>query len=110
MKKTEIIKHINELCKESGLTHDQLATVLYEARDNYLREIRKEHQDKSIIMQFDDGVMLHSIKGRSISELVNNWPATLRDIIRKVEIKDGELGMMVNTNIPNGWATFSMKK
>ena len=109
MEKNEIIKQINELCKESGLTHDQLAGVLYEARDGYLREIRREHQDKAIIISFEDGVMLHSIKGRTISEMVNNWPATLRDIIRKVEMKDGKLGMMVNTNIPGSWAQFPMR-
>ena len=108
MDKSIIIERINELCKESGLTHDQLAGVLYEARDGYLGEIRKEHQDKAIIISFEDGVMLHSIKGRTISEMVHNWPATLRDIIRKVEMKDGKLGMMVNTNIPKDWAQFGV--
>ena len=110
MEKKAIIEQINNLVKESGLTHDQLAEVLYEARDGYLREIRKEHQDEAIIMQFKDGVMLHSIKGRTISEMVNHWPATMRDIIRQVEMKDGELGMMVNTNIPDSWAQFPMRQ
>ena len=110
MEKKAIIEQINNLVKESGLTHDQLAVVLYEARDGYLREIRKEHQDKAIIISFEDGVMLHSIKGRTISEMVTNWPATMRDIIRQVEKKDGELGMMVNTNIPDSWAQFPMRQ
>jgi hypothetical protein len=110
MNKQEIIERVNALCKEAGLTHDQLAAATYEARDAYLREIRKEHQDKKIIVHFQDGVMLHEIKGRTISEMVEQWPATLRDIIRKVERKDGKLGMLVNSNIPSGWATFAMSK
>ena len=109
MEKNAIIEQINNLIKESGLTHDQLAGVLYEARDGYLREIRKKHQDEFIIMQFEGGVMLHSIQGRTIREMVNNWPDTMRNIIRQVEMKDGELGMMVNTNIPGSWATFPMR-
>lgn len=110
MDKSIIIERINDLCKEAGLTHDQLAGVLYEARDNYLREIRKEHQENKIIMQFQDGVMLHEVKGHSISDMVKNWPETLQSIIRKVEKKDGNLGIMVNTNIPSSWATFPMGK
>lgn len=111
MEQQEIIARINALCKEAGLTHDQLASVVYIARNNHLREIRREHQDTKIIMQFTDGVMLHEIKDRTVNELVNNWPATTRDLIKRLEHNEkGELGMMVNTNIPSHWATFPMSK
>lgn len=108
MNKQEIIERINALCKEAGLTHNQLASAVYEARDKRLREIRDEYQDKFLMFYFDDGLMMHEIKHRTISDMIDMFPATLRDIIKDYEKKDGKLGMMINSNIPSSWATFPM--
>lgn len=108
MAKQEIIERINALCKEAGLTHNQLASAVYEARDKRLREIRDEYQDKFLMFYFDDGLMMHEIKGRTIEEMVKHWPTTLQDIIKQHERKNWHLGMMLNNNIPASWATFPM--
>lgn len=110
MERNEIIERIDALRREAGITHDELAAIVYEARDKQLRKIRNEHQEKFIIFSFPDCIMIHEIKGRTVSEMVKTWPETLRGIIHDHERKDGKLGMMVNTNIPSEWATFPMKR
>lgn len=108
MEKKEIIDRINALIKESGLTHDQMAAAVYEARDIRFREIRDKHQQKFLLFSFQDRFMMHEIKGHTIEEMVRRWPDTLRDIIKQHERRDGHLGMMLNNNIPASWATFPM--
>ena len=108
MDKSIIIDRINELRKEAGITHDQLAEIVYEARDKRLREIREQYQENCIMFYFKDGIVIHQIKGRTVPEFVEMFPDTLMETIRNIERKDGELGMMVNSNIPNGFATFKM--
>ena len=67
-----------------------------------------EYQDNFLMFYFDDGLMMHEIKHRTISDMIDMFPATLRDIIKDYEKKDGKLGMMINSNIPSSWATFPM--
>lgn len=108
MDKSIIIDRINALRKEAGITHDQLAEIVYEARDKRLREIREQYQENCIMFYFKDGLVIHQIKGRTVPEFVEMFPDTLRELITDIERKDGELGMMVNSNIPNRFATFQM--
>jgi CRISPR/Cas system CSM-associated protein Csm2 small subunit len=108
MDKSIIIDRINELRRDAGITHDQLAEIVYEARDNRLREIREQYQENCIMFYFKDGIVIHQIKGRTVPEFVEMFPDTLRELITDIERKDGELGMMVNSNIPNRFATFQM--
>lgn len=108
MNKSEIISKINEIKKEYGITHDELVEIIYEARDARLREIREEYQNNCLIFHFKDGLMVHQIKGHTIPEMVENYPTTLRGLVKDFERENGELGMLVNSNIPKGWADFQM--
>ena len=108
MNKQEILDRIDALTKEAGISHNELAAHVYEARDKHLREQRRQHQEQFIMFYFDNGLMLHEVKGHTVPELVRRYPATLRDIIRDYERRDGKLGMMINDNIPASWATFPM--
>ncbi len=108
MEKSIIIDRINELCRDAGITHDQLAEIVYEARDNRLRKIREQYQENCIMFYFKDGIVIHQIKGRTVPEFVDVFPDTLKKLITDIEKKDGEIGMMVNSNIPKNFATFQM--
>jgi len=108
MEKNEIISRINEIRKDACVTHDELVEIIYEARDARLREIRDEYQNKCLMFYFKDGLMVYEVKNRTISEMVENFPDTLRKMVKDYERKSGELGMMVNNNIPKSWADFPM--
>ncbi len=110
MEQQEIIARINALCKEAGITHNQLAAAVYEARNKKLHEIRDKYQDQAILIYFDDGLMVHQIKDRTVTEMIDIFPETLRGIIQDYEHKDGQLGMVLNNNIPSHWATFPMSE
>ena len=108
MSKQELIERIKALLKEAGITHDQLANIVFEARDNRLREIRDQYQDSCILFYFNDGLILHQLKNRTVAEMADMFPETLREMIMDYERKEGELGMMLNNNIPKSYATFPM--
>ena len=61
MERNEIIERIDALRREAGITHDELAAIVYEARDKHLRKIRNEHQEKFIIFSFPDCISYTSI-------------------------------------------------
>ena len=108
MNKSEIINKINEIKKEYGITHDELVEIIYEARDARLREIREEYQNNCLMFYFEDGLMVHQIKWHTIPEMVENYPTTLKKLVKDFERENGKLGMLVNSNIPKGWADFQM--
>ena len=108
MDKSIIIDRINELRRDAGITHDKLAEIVYEARDKRLREIRNQYQDSCILFYFNDGLILHQLKNRTVAEMADMFPETLREMIMDYERKEGELGMMLNNNIPKSYATFPM--